>query len=208
MFFKSNDINSVVMTGTLAEEPVWSYRYKDEHFYITHLLVKRLSGVADVLPLTIPGHLLVKPLALAAGERITIKGQLRSYNRATPQGGKLMLTVFVREFVCSDRPDENRITLQGTLCRMPVYRTTPLGRTISDLLIAVNRAYHHADYLPAIAWGEGARMASQWPVGTVLRLTGRFQSREYIKQDDDGSHLRIAYEVSASKLIILSHQDP
>jgi len=207
MFFKSHDINSVAMTGTIIEAPVWSYRYRDEHFYITHILIKRLSGVADILPLTIPGHLLVRPSALEGGERITLKGQLRSYNRTTPQGGKLMLTIFVREFALSQQEDENRITLQGTLCRTPIYRTTPLGRTISDLLIAVNRAYHHADYLPAIAWGEGARMASQWPVGTSLRLMGRFQSREYIKQDPAGAHPRIAYEVSASKLIILSQQD-
>ena len=115
-----------------------------------------------------------------------------------------MLTIFVREFFESSQPDENHITLQGTICRSPVYRTTPLGRTISDLLIAVNRAHHHADYLPAIAWGEGARMASSWPVGTGIRLTGRFQSREYIKQDPAGPKLRVAYEVSASNLIILS----
>ena len=205
MFVKENDFNSVTMIGTMVETPVWSYRYKDEHFYIAHILIRRLSGVTDILPVTIPGHLLVKPFVLEGGERVALKGQLRSYNRTTPQGGKLMLTIFVKEIYQTQRgDDENRVILRGTLCRTPVYRTTPLGRTISDLLIAVNRAYHHADYLPTIAWGEGARMAAYWHVGTSLYLEGRFQSREYIKQEPEGSRPRVAYEVSASKLIVLS----
>ena len=195
MYYKSGDTNYVVMVGTVIEAPVWSYRYRDEHFYITHILVKRLSGAADILPVTIPGHLLIKPSALKSGDRIALKGQLRSYNRTTQQGGKLMLTIFVRSFCLSSAlEDENRVILQGTLCRAPVYRMTPLGRAISDLLIAVNRAYHHADYLPAIAWS----------VGTAIRLTGRFQSREYTKQAEEGPEIRIAYEVSIARLFIPS----
>ncbi len=205
MYYKSGDTNHVVMVGTVIEAPVWSYRYRDEHFYITHILVKRLSGAADILPVTIPGHLLVKPSALKGGDRIALKGQLRSYNRTTQQGGKLMLTIFVRSFCLSSAAeDENRVILQGTLCRAPVYRMTPLGRAISDLLIAVNRAYHHADYLPAIAWGDGAKEAASWSVGTAVRLTGRFQSREYTKQAEEGPEIRIAYEVSIARLFIPS----
>lgn len=205
MYYKSGDTNYVVMVGTVIEAPVWSYRYRDEHFYITHILVKRLSGAADILPVTIPGHLLIKPSALKSGDRIALKGQLRSYNRTTQQGGKLMLTIFVRSFCLSSAlEDENRVILQGTLCRAPVYRMTPLGRAISDLLIAVNRAYHHADYLPAIAWGDGAKETASWSVGTAIRLTGRFQSREYTKQAEEGPEIHIAYEVSIARLFIPS----
>lgn len=201
MYHASADTNHVTLTGQVVESPVWSYRYRDEHFYLTHLLVKRLSSAADVLPLTIPGYLLVRPTDMKAGDRVTVKGQLRSYNRTTSQGGKLMLTVFVREFYPDDGPDDNQVTLQGTLCRPPVYRTTPLGRTISDLLIAVNRPGRHANYLPAIAWGEAAKTVSDWPVGRVIRLNGRFQSREYTKKSQEGTQLRVAYEVSVSRLL-------
>ena len=201
MYYTSTDTNHVTLTGQVVGSPVWSYRYRDEHFYITHILVKRLSSAADVIPLTIPGYLLVRPTDIKAGDCVTVKGQLRSYNRTTKQGGKLMLTVFVREFYPSDGPDNNQVVLQGTLCRAPIYRTTPLGRAISDLLIAVNRPNRHANYLPAIAWGDTARAVKDWPVGSTIRINGRFQSREYTKKLEDSSEVRIAYEVSISKLL-------
>ena len=134
-----------------------------------------------------------------AGERLAAEGEVRSFNNRSGVGSRLVLTVFVRALCAAeeDEPDCNQLTLQGTLCRVPVYRRTPLGREISDLTLAVNRRYGRADYLPCICWGAVARACAELNVGDALRLEGRFQSRGYLKKLGEQSISRVAYEVSA-----------
>ncbi len=195
------DTNHVRISGWVREAPQYSHTLYGEAFYNFDLIVPRLSGAEDVLPITAGERLLL--IMPVAGEALLISGQLRSYNKQTGQGSRLIVTIFARtiEEKPADLPCVNEIALVGYVCKPPVYRTTPFLREITDLLLAVNRSYHKSDYLPVITWGRNARFAAGMNVGDQLRVAGRVQSREYQKNlPDGGVQNRVAYEVSASQV--------
>lgn len=196
--------NQVTIMGQVATEFTFSHEVFGEGFYIVEVLVKRLSNSDDRIPLMISERL-IDVTQDYTGEYIVAHGQFRSYNRHEEQKNRLVLSVFVREveFV-EDEPDgskTNSILLDGYICKEPIYRKTPLGREIADLLLAVNRPYGKSDYIPCICWGRNARYASGFEVGEHVQVLGRIQSREYIKKlSETETEKRIAYEVSVSKL--------
>jgi primosomal replication protein N len=194
--------NRVRLCGTMAGPPCWSHRAGMQDFYIFPLAVQRLSGSSDVLNIVLRREQL-EAVEVLERPRLLIEGELRSFNNRRAEGAKLVLTVLAREISLTDGPDENRVTLLGTLCKAPNARVTPLGRDICDLLLAVNRRGGRSDYLPCICWGSRAREAARWQVGDVVRLEGRFQSRGYIKLREDGLEQRVAYEVSAADAVLL-----
>ena len=193
--------NKVFISGEIVSEAEFSHEVYGEGFYEMYVLVKRLSGQGDVLPVTVSERL-ITDRDLKVGVTINALGQFRSYNKLVDGKSKLMLTVFVRE-ILDDAPgrNPNNIVLTGYICKPPVYRTTPFNREIADILIAVNRSYNKSDYIPCIAWGRNARFAKNLAVGEKIAVSGRIQSREYQKRvtDDDVKTLT-AYEVSISKL--------
>ncbi len=193
--------NKVFISGEILSEAVFSHEVYGEGFYEMNVLVKRLSGQGDVLPVTISERL-ISDRDLKVGVTINALGQFRSYNKLVGGKSKLMLTVFVRELldeVPSRNP--NSIVLTGYICKQPIYRTTPFNREIADILIAVNRSYNKSDYIPCIAWGRNARFAKNLAVGDKIAVSGRIQSREYQKKiTDDDIKIMTAYEVSISKL--------
>ena len=193
--------NLVNVSGVVRSACEFSHRVYGEGFYRFELAVARLSDAEDVLPVTVSERL-TDVTALLPGTSLQISGQLRTYNQFDGQRSRLVLTVFARSLSegVPEAPDENAIFLDGFICKPPVYRTTPFGREIADLLVAVNRAYHKSDYIPCIVWGRNARYAASLPVGTHIRLWGRVQSRRYTKRWGDEVEERIAYEVSAAKL--------
>ena len=200
MSFSEMYNNMVTLCGRIAKEPTFSHEIMGEGFYDTELIVQRLSGQDDVVPLTVSERLM-QDGNFEIGNLISVNGQLRSYNKLVGDKSKLVLKVFVREVLHADTSTPNKIEMSGYICKPPIYRTTPFGREIADLLIAVNRAYNKSDYIPAIAWGRNARYASSFAVGDKIFVEGRIQSRVYQKQLDDGSvEDRTAYEVSVSKL--------
>lgn len=198
--------NKVYVYGKIISEATFSHEVFGEGFYEFFVEVKRLSGQADILPVTISERLMgegTKP-----GEYLCALGQFRSYNKIENGRSRLMLTVFVRE-VLDVQPckNPNSIVLSGYICKPPVYRTTPFNREIADLLIAVNRSYNKSDYIPAIAWGRNARFVRNLTVGDKVALSGRIQSREYQKKQADESFVTMtAYEVSISKLAAFDEQ--
>jgi len=200
----ANDENSVFISGILCGSPVFDHELYGEEFFSAVLMAPRLSGTLDYVPLTLPGRLLER--MPGEGERIAVSGQLRSYNRHTNAGNRLAITVFVRGLspMEEDELPRNQVCLTGYLCKPAVFRTTPFMREIGDMLIASNRAFNKSDYLPCIAWGRNARMASELAVGARLRLEGRIQSRRYQKALPDGTAQdRTAYEVSCSSIELI-----
>ena len=189
--------NRVILRGSLAGLPAFSHENHARRFYRFFLEVERLSGTADVLPV-IAAEDVLNTMDLSGGGRIEVRGQLRSFNSRAPSGRKLILSVYAAELETSDEGPENLVELTGALCKPPVYRRTPLGREICDVMLAVRRPYHRTDYLPCILWGRTAQAAAQLPPGAQLALTGRLQSREYVKLLPGGSETRVAYEVSAA----------
>lgn len=189
--------NRVILRGSLAGLPAFSHENHARRFYRFFLEVERLSGTADVLPV-IAAEDVLNTMDLFGGGRIEVRGQLRSFNSRAPSGRKLILSVYAAELETSDEGPENLVELTGALCKPPVYRRTPLGREICDVMLAVSRPYHRTDYLPCILWGRTAQAAAQLPPGAQLALTGRLQSREYVKLLPGGSETRVAYEVSAA----------
>ena len=193
--------NKVFIMGEVVSEASFSHEVYGEGFYDLNVRVMRLSGQADVLPVTVSERL-ISDGDLKIGAQLCALGQFRSYNKIENGKSRLMLTVFVRELV--DVPpskNPNSIVLSGYICKPPVYRTTPFNREIADLLIAVNRSYNKSDYIPAIAWGRNARFVRGLAVGDRVALSGRIQSREYQKKQPDESFVTMtAYEVSISKL--------
>ena len=193
--------NKVFISGEILTEAEFSHEVYGEGFYEMSVLVKRLSGQGDILPVTISERL-INDKDLKVGATINAFGQFRSYNKLIDGKSKLMLTVFVREIL--DAPgikNPNSIVLSGYICKPPVYRTTPFNREIADILIAVNRSYNKSDYIPCIAWGRNARFAKNLEVGEKIAISGRIQSREYQKRlDEDEIKIMTAYEVSISKL--------
>ncbi len=196
----SHENNQVILKGKVVEEPAYSHSLYGEKFYNLMLEVPRLSGVADVLPVMASDRLL-HLMNVVAGDEIAVIGQLRSYNRLQEGRNRLILTVFARHIAPpEDVPDNpNQVLLEGYVCRPPVYRTTPFGREITDLLIAVNRPYNKSDYIPVISWGRNARYAETLEVGQKVFIHGRMQSRQYQKRLPDGAvEDRTAFEVSVS----------
>lgn len=192
--------NRVRLCGVSADAPVLSHENRAERFYTFPLEVERLSGAVDRINIILRESLL-SPARSAVYRPLAVEGELRSFNNRSGQGSRLVITVFARELSLPAAPVwENTVELEGTLCRPPTLRSTPMGREISDLMLAVNRHYGRSDYLPCIAWGGNARRAASWGVGTRLRLQGRIQSREYTKSLEGQTVRRVAYEVSASEI--------
>lgn len=194
--------NSVCLEGAVTSELLFSHEVLGEKFYQFTLAVPRLSERTDCVQITVSeNHLPAQWPSL--GEALAVYGQIRSYNKLEDGRNRLILTVFARSFSSplAQTQDPNQIRLEGFICKKPVYRTTPFGREIADLLIAVNRAYKKSDYIPVIAWGRNARFAGELEVGDKVRILGRFQSREYQKgQDGETQRTLTAYEVSVSRL--------
>ncbi len=196
--------NQVTIMGEVASQFTFSHEVFGEGFYMVEVLVKRLSNSDDRIPLMISERL-IDVRQDYTGEFIMATGQFRSYNHHDEQKNRLVLSVFVREvtFVEEelDGAKTNNIFLDGYICKTPIYRKTPLGREIADLLLAVNRPYGKSDYIPCICWGRNARFASGFEVGEHVQILGRIQSREYIKKlTETETQKRTAYEVSVSKL--------
>ena len=192
--------NDLLLRGTAAAEPAFSHENHGQRFYRFPLSVRRLSGQADVLQVIATGEQLSHLLPLA-GRRLEIQGQLRSFNNKSGQGSRLVISAFTRLLVETAGEDVNIIELKGAICKPPVLRRTPLGRCICDMMLAVNRRYGRADYLPCIAWGQVAMVTGQMAVGDVLALEGRVQSRIYTKVVDGAPQERTAYEVSVMHLL-------
>ena len=196
--------NQVTIMGKVATEFSFSHEVFGEGFYMVEVEVKRLSNSEDRIPLMISERL-IDVTQDYTGEYIMVHGQFRSYNRHEEQKNRLVLSVFVREIsFMEEEPDgtkTNSIWLDGYICKEPIYRKTPLGREIADILLAVNRPYGKSDYIPCICWGRNARYASGFEVGEHVQILGRIQSREYVKRiSDTETEKRVAYEVSVSKL--------
>lgn len=189
--------NEVELCGTAASQPAPSHENHGVQFYRFLLRIPRLSGQADMLPVLLPASLLGR---IVPDTMLHICGQLRSFNNKSGEGSRLVLTVYAMTIEAVSSDPLNRILLSGTLCKPPVLRRTPLGRSICDLMVAVPRRYGRADYLPVIAWGQLAIAISQRSVGDILSVEGRVQSRQYTKVTDGGTQDRTAYEVSVMHL--------
>lgn len=203
MNYNSEKNNKVYIMGEIVSEAKFSHEVYGEGFYEFFVRVLRLSGQADVLPVTVSERLIVGN-HLGIGSTLSAVGQFRSYNKIENGKSRLMLTVFVRELIdVSPQKNPNSILLSGYICKPPIYRTTPFNREIADLLVAVNRAYNKSDYIPCIAWGRNARFVKNLTVGDKVALSGRIQSREYQKRlSEEESVTMTAYEVSVSKLAV------
>lgn len=208
--------NSLTLVGKITDEKRFSHEIYGEKFYSFDLSVPRLSGNADIIPVTISERLF-KEDELVVDKKVKINGQFRSYNNYEGERNRLVLTVFAKDIEYLENQDEevvasrdfisNEVILIGYICKTPIYRQTPFGREISDILIAVNRAYNKSDYIPCIAWGRNARFCSKMEVGTEIKVTGRIQSRSYEKKHDDGTvEERVAYEVSISNLELVEDE--
>ena len=192
--------NRVHLCGQAADVPTLSHVNHGCAFYRFTLSVLRLSGQADELPVIVPKALL-DAVPVTVGATVTVIGQLRSFNNKSGQGNRLVITVFAQSIEPGDGSYFNRILLSGALCKKPVLRRTPLGRSICDVILAVNRHYGRADYLPCIAWGQTAVQIAGMDVGERLALEGRVQSRTYTKLLESGSEERTAFEVSIMQLL-------
>lgn len=209
--------NHLVLVGKVTSDKRFSHEIYGEKFYIFDLAVPRLSGNADIIPITVSERLLsINDLQIDS--KITVEGQFRSYNSYENERNKLVLTVFAKDIKFVEDQDaeievskdvvSNEVTLNGYICKKPIYRQTPFGREISDLLLAVNRAYNKSDYIPCIAWGRNARFCENIPVGTEVKIVGRVQSRTYEKKYEDGRvETKVAYEVSVSSLEVVNQDD-
>lgn len=203
-----SDNNVVEVMGKIVSQVTFSHEVYGEGFYSFTIEAARLSDNADLLPVTISERLIDKEL-LTIGTVVDIKGQLRSYNNYNNKKNKLVLTIFVRQIEIIQEQVEinpNQIFLNGYICKPPIYRVTPFGREIADILVAVNRAYNKSDYIPCIAWGRNAKFAGNLKVGENIKLWGRIQSRKYQKKNGEDVEEKIAYEVSISKLDITENK--
>ncbi len=203
--------NSISVVGTIISDFTFSHQVFGEGFYSFSLQVKRLSEACDILPVTISERLCDKSL-LTIGTVVHILGQVRSYNNfvESDRKNKLILTVFAREIFIKDSvqgENPNEVMLNGYICKPPVYRTTPFGREICDILVAVNRSYNKSDYIPCISWGRNARFAGSLTVSDNLKILGRMQSRNYQKKLENGEVLeKVALEISVSKIELNDRQ--
>ncbi len=196
--------NQAVVAGEIISDFEFSHEIFGEGFYMVNVLVNRLSNTTDIIPLMVSDRL-VDVEESYIGQKVEAKGQFRSYNKHEAEKNRLLLSLFVRELDFIEDEENvhkpNQIFLDGYICKKPVYRMTPLGREIADVLLAVNRAYGKSDYIPCICWGRNARFAGKLEVGEHVAIWGRIQSREYQKKiGEEETVSRIAYEVSVSKM--------
>ena len=203
--------NYIMLVGKITSEKKFSHEIYGESFFNFDLEIPRLSGISDIIPITISERLIAN-FDLNIGKQVVIEGQFRSYNTYEDSKSRLILTVFVKEIREKGEDEEikvpNEVQLVGHICRKPIYRKTPFGREIADILVAVNRAYNKSDYIPCIAWGRNARFCENMQIGTELKLVGRVQSRPYEKKHEDGTvEQRTAYEVSISSLEFVNKED-
>ena len=196
----SADINRIRLHGRLGERPKFSHANHGVEFYRFPLLVRRLSGAEDQVSVVACDELLRDCPALETGQELTVEGEVRTFNNRSGTGSRLVISVFARSVLPEPGEDENQLELSGTLCKEPGLRATPLGRTICDMILAVNRRYGRADYLPCITWGSLARRCGAMEVGDQVRLSGRLQSRSYTKVVDGRTEERTAFEVSVMSL--------
>ena len=200
---KKNNNNKVFLSGKISSGFAYSHKKFGERFYKLDLMVKRRSGYEDWVPLMVSERLMDVTQDYE-GEYIQVNGEFRSYNFHNGNRNRLILTVFAQELKFAEEGDPieiNEIVLDGYICRQPVYRKTPLGREIADFLLAVNRPYGKSDYIPCICWGRNARYASSFEVGEHILISGRIQSREYLKRySETDREVRTAYEVSINKM--------
>ena len=210
--------NYLTLVGKVTGEKKFSHEIYGEKFYIFNLEIPRLSDNADIIPITVSERIATGDI-LTEGKKLLVKGQFRSYNSYDEQKNRLILTVFARDVVELKEVEEeneiskkdatiNEVVLIGYICKKPIYRQTPFGREIADILLAVNRAYNKSDYIPCIAWGRNARYCQNIEVGTKVKMVGRVQSRMYEKKHEDGTvENRVAYEVSVGSLEIIEEKD-
>ena len=210
-----SDNNHLILVGKVTSEKRFSHEIYGEKFYIFDMEVPRLSDTTDIIPITASERIINDEL-IAIGNKLIIKGQFRSYNSYENERNKLILTVFAKDVILAENENlseeekeesqrtSNEVTLVGYICKKPIYRQTPFGREIADILLAVNRAYNKSDYIPSIAWGRNARFSQNLPTGTEVKIIGRVQSRNYEKKHEDGTiENRVAYEVSISSLEVI-----
>ena len=212
--------NYLTLVGKVTGEKKFSHEIYGEKFYVFNLEIARLSGNADIIPITVSERIITDEM-LKQGKQLLVKGQFRSYNSYDNEKNRLILTVFAKDVVEVEENNEeeenemakkdtvtNEVVLVGYICKKPIYRQTPFGREIADVLLAVNRAYNKSDYIPTIAWGRNARFCQNLEVGTKVKLVGRVQSRMYEKKHEDGTvENRVAYEVSFGSLEIVDEDD-
>ena len=211
--------NYLTLVGKVTGEKKFSHEIYGESFYVFNLSIPRLSGNSDIIPITVSERL-IKEDTLEEGKKLLVKGQFRSYNSYENEKNRLILTVFAKDImevkdVEEDEENEmvkkdtitNEVVLIGYICKKPIYRQTPFGREISDILLAVNRAYNKSDYIPCIAWGRNARFCQNLEVGSQVKIVGRVQSRMYEKKHEDGTvENRVAYEVSVGSLEVIEEK--
>ena len=208
-----NNNNHISVAGLIHSDFTFSHEVYGEGFYRFEVKIYRLSEATDILPVTLSDRIADRS-KLPPGRAVRINGQIRSYNNyvESDRKNKLVLTVFARDIETPDAPAEsnpNDVFLNGYICKPPIYRTTPFGREIADMLVAVNRSYNKSDYIPCIAWGRNARFAGRLTVGSNIRLWGRMQSRQYQKRREDGEvQEKTAYEVSVSKIEVNAAEAP
>ena len=208
--------NYLVLVGEITSEKKFSHEIYGESFYVFNVEVARLSNATDIIPITISERLITN-FDLSIGKKILVEGQFRSYNTYENERSRLVLTVFAKEIREYNEEQEredgqekvsNEVVLSGYICKKPIYRQTPFGREISDLLLAVNRAYNKSDYIPCIAWGRNARFCQDMQTGTEVKIVGRVQSRQYEKKYEDGtSEIKTAYEVSIGSLEVINKEE-
>ena len=212
--------NYLTLVGKVTGEKKFSHEIYGERFYVFNLEIERLSGNADIIPITVSERLITDEM-LTQGKNLLVKGQFRSYNSYDNEKNRLILTVFAKDVIeVEDNNQEeeneivkkdivtNEVVLVGFICKNPIYRHTPFGREIADVLLAVNRAYNKSDYIPTIAWGRNARFCQNLEVGTKVKIVGRVQSRMYEKKHEDGTvENRVAYEVSIGSLEVVEEND-
>jgi len=212
--------NYLTLVGKVTSDKKFSHEIYGERFFSFDLSIPRLSGNADIIPIVVSERLINDDM-LALDKKLLIKGQFRSYNSFENEKNKLILTVFAKDIEEVEENQEveenefakkdmvtNEVVLIGFVCKKPIYRQTPFGREIADLLLAVNRAYNKSDYIPTIAWGRNARFCQNLEVGTQVKIIGRVQSRTYEKKYEDGTvETKVAYEVSICSLEIINEED-
>ena len=206
--------NYLALIGNIVSDKTFSHEIYGESFYLFNLEVPRLSGNEDIIPITISERLIAS-FDLSIGKKVVVEGQFRSYNSYENERNRLVLTVFAKDIMEYKEEEEepkektsNEVVLNGYICKKPIYRQTPFGREIADILLAVNRAYNKSDYIPCIAWGRNARFCENMEVGTEVKIVGRVQSRTYEKKFEDGRvEQRVAYEVSIGSLEVIEKKD-
>lgn len=200
-------MSNVHVIGWVKEDPQLDHEVCGEKFFKTHISIERTSGTIDLIPCLLSERLegIEK---IKSGAKVNIYGSFRSFNDRSGEKSRLILNIFAENIdVVNEESDFNKIEAEGYICKEPVYRTTPLGREIDDVLLAVNRAYGKSDYIPCICWGRNARYAERMSVGTHVKIRGRIQSREYSKQiTEDYAETKTAYEVSISQMEVVESE--